>query len=70
MSNDSDSLYVDAEQVMKDWGVSRATAYTLIKRMNEQIKRAYPSALIIAGKVNRLWYNEACLRRSGGISDE
>ena len=29
--------------------------------MNAQLKEEHPTALIIAGKVNRIWYEEACL---------
>lgn len=64
------SMYVDVAEVMRECGVSRTTAYRIIKHMNEQIAIDHPSALIIAGRVNRLWFDEACLRKSGGISDE
>ncbi len=56
-------IYVDAAQVMNDWGVSKATAYSIIKEMNEQIKKENPHALIIAGKVSRAWYNSACMTK-------
>ena len=61
MSNKTDSAYVGPERIMKDWDVSRATAYNIIRKMNEQILREHPTALIIAGKVNRKWYEESCL---------
>lgn len=66
MKETDKSMYVDVTEVMKDCGVSRTTAYRIIKHMNEQVKDDHPLALIIPGRVNRLWYNEACLRKGGG----
>ena len=54
--------YIGPEQIMTDWDVYRATAYSIIKKMNAQLKEEHPTALIIAGKVNRVWYEEACLQ--------
>lgn len=54
--------YIGPHEIMKDWDVSKATAYNIIKRMNAQIQKEHPTALIIAGKVNRIWYEEACLQ--------
>lgn len=68
MDNTTKPIYVDAFQIMKDWGVSKATAYSIIKDMNRQIKEENPHALIIAGKVSRVWYDRACMKqpRKGG----
>ncbi len=48
-----------------DLGVSRAKAYEVIKDLNEQLKKENPKALVVAGKVNRIWYEEACLLSGG-----
>ena len=63
MVSNTDTAYIGPSEIMKDWGVSRATAYNIIRKMNADLKEKYPSALIIAGKVNRIWYEEACLMR-------
>ena len=49
---------------MEDWDVSKATAYNIIKKLNAQLIKEHPTALIISGKVNRIWYEDACLRRN------
>ncbi len=56
-----ETAYVGPERIMSDWGVSKATAYNIIKKMNTQLQSEHPTALIIPGKVNRVWYEEACL---------
>ncbi len=58
------TAYVGPERIMADWRVSRATAYSIIKKMNAQIQSQHPTALIISGKVNRIWYEEACLQHN------
>lgn len=63
----TEPVYIGPERVMSDWGVSKATAYNLIKRLNDQLKTEHPAALIIPGKVNRVWYEEACLLTNRGI---
>lgn len=55
-------LYVGVETVKQDLGVSRAKAYEIIKELNNSMKAEYPRAIIVSGKVNRIWYEEACLR--------
>jgi len=67
------SAYIGPKEIMRDWDVSRATAYNIIKKLNTELKQKHPSALIIAGKVNRIWYEQACLKRpenNGGNNDE
>ena len=54
-------LYIGVDTVVADLGVSRAKAYEVIKELNRQMKAEYPRAIIIQGKVNRIWYEEACL---------
>lgn len=50
---------------MFDLGVSRAKAYDVIKELNAQMKKENPRAIVVSGKVNRIWYEEACLRGGG-----
>lgn len=62
MNNIEKAIYIGPEKIMEDWGVSRATAYNIIRRLNAQIKKEHPTALILVGKVNRKYYDEACLK--------
>lgn len=50
---------------MFDLGVSRAKAYDVIKELNAQMKKENPRAIVVSGKVNRIWYEEACLKGGG-----
>ena len=59
---DKNTAYIGPQTIMEDWNVSKATAYNIIKKLNSQLLKEHPSALIIAGKVNRIWYEEACLQ--------
>ena len=63
MNTATETLYIGPEQIIRDWGVSKASAYNIIRKMNEQLKTEHPNALIIPGKINRIWYDEACLKR-------
>lgn len=55
-------LFVGVDTVQYDLGVSRAKAYGVIKELNDKLKKEYPKAIVVAGKVNRIWYEEACLQ--------
>lgn len=55
-------LFVGVDTVKYDLGVSRAKAYEVIKELNKELKKEYPKAIVVAGKVNRIWYEEACLQ--------
>ena len=54
-------LFVGVDTVEYDLGVSKAKAYEVIKQLNQELKKQNPKAIIVAGKVNRIWYEEACL---------
>lgn len=56
-------VYVDVEEVCKDWGCSRSKGYAIIKQLSEQMKSENPKLLTMSGKINRVYYEEACLRR-------
>lgn len=55
-------LFIGVEVVEYDLGVSRAKAYEVIKQLNKDMKEQNPRAIVVAGKVNRIWYDEACLK--------
>ena len=44
---------VDAEEVARDWGISKSMAYKIIQKLNNQISEKYPDAIIVSGKVSR-----------------
>lgn len=55
-------LFVGVDTVQYDLGVSRAKAYDVIKQLNKEMKEQNPRAIVVTGKVNRIWYEEACLQ--------
>jgi len=61
MKDDNKSLFVGVDTVQRDLGVSRAKAYEVIRELNHQLKEQYPRAIVVAGKVNRKWYEEALI---------
>lgn len=62
MSEERLPLFVEVDTVECDLGVSKAKAYAVIKELNTELKKEYPRAIVVAGKVNRIWYEEACLK--------
>lgn len=62
MNKEKEPLFVGVDTVMFDLGVSRAKAYDVIRELNEELKKEHPKAIIVSGKVNRIWYEEACLK--------
>ncbi len=58
--NKTKPLFVTADEIRDDWGVSKAMAYEIIKRMSLQLLKENPKALIIRGKINRAFYEECC----------
>ena len=59
----NEKLYVDVEEIIQDWDVSRAKAYEMIKAMNEDFKKINPNHIIIKGRVNRRFYEENCYKQ-------
>ncbi len=55
-------MFVGVETVKYDLGVSRAKAYEVIRQLNQEMKKVNPRAIVVNGKVNRIWYEEACLK--------
>lgn len=62
MNKEREPLFIGVDTVMFDLGVSRAKAYDVIRKLNEDLKKEHPKAIVVTGKVNRIWYEEACLR--------
>ncbi len=62
MKDKTKTLFVNVETVQSDLGVSRAKAYQIIKELNIELKKKYPMAIVVSGRVNRIWYEEACLQ--------
>ena len=58
-------LFVGVDTVQYDLRVSKAKAYEVIKKLNEELKEKNPRAIIVSGRVNRIWYEEACLLNRG-----
>ena len=50
--------YVDVAEVC-----SRSKGYAIIKQLSEQMKSENPRLLTMSGKINRIYYEEACMRR-------
>ena len=62
MAEERQPLFVGVDTVIFDLGVSRAKAYDVIKQLNKELKKENPRAIVVAGKVNRIWYEEACIK--------
>lgn len=60
-----EKMCVDAEEVARDWGVSKSQAYKIIQKLNLQIREQFPNAIIVSGKVSRAYYNRCCLADVG-----
>ena len=65
MKEERQPLFVGVDTVRFDLGVSRAKAYEVIKELNRELKAENPKAIVVAGRVNRIWYEEACLLNRG-----
>ncbi|SCJ95541.1 Uncharacterised protein [uncultured Eubacterium sp.] len=49
-------LFIKAEEIAKDLGVSKPYAYKLVREMNEELKGN--GFMTIAGRVSRQYYEE------------
>ena len=70
MSMAEEKKYVDAEEVARDWGVSKSHAYKIIQKLNRQILEQFPHAIIVSGKVSRGYYNRCCLSEKSSSPDQ
>ncbi len=53
-------MYVQADEICADWGVSKSQAYKMIQEMNRKMLRGNPNLIVIAGKANRRFYEQCC----------
>ena len=60
-NGERDPMYVGVEEVCRDWGCSRSKGYQIIRQLSQQMKAENPKLLIMSGKVNRRYYEEACM---------
>lgn len=58
-------IYYDATEISEMLGISKATAYGIIKRLNEELEKA--GYITISGKVSRTYFGE---RWYGGVGNE
>lgn len=63
MNEDNKPMFIGVSTVQNDLGVSRSKAYGIIRQLNAEMKEQNPTALVVAGRLNRIWYEEACLQR-------
>ena len=56
-------MYVVVDEVCADCGVSRSKGYAIIKQLSDQMKAENPKLLTMAGKINRCYYEEACMKK-------
>ena len=58
------NLFVHADEVASDFGISRTKAYEMIKRLNKELEEK--GYITVAGRVSRRYYME----RTYGIPKE
>ena len=58
----SEPMYIDVKRVMADWGCSKSKAYDIINELSARMKAENPKLITMSGKINRIYYNEACLK--------
>lgn len=51
-------LFVRAEEVARELGISKPYAYKLVREMNEELKKK--GFLTIVGRVSRRYFEEKC----------
>ena len=56
-------LFVGVDEIMSDIGCSKSKAYSIVRKLSEDLKRENPKALIVHGKINRAYYEQVCLMR-------
>lgn len=60
-NSERDQMYVGVEEVCRDWGCSKSKGYQIIRQLSRQMKAENPKLLIMSGKINRRYYEEACM---------
>lgn len=62
MNRSSNPIFISAETISAELGISKPKAYKIIHELNAQLKKDHPNAIVIAGRVNRNWYYDALLQ--------
>ena len=62
MENIYNSACVEVDQIAQEWHISKSSAYNVIKVMNQRLREINPDALVLPGRVNKLWYDSVCMR--------
>ena len=57
------TMYVGVKEVMEDWGCGKSKGYEIINQLSKQMHEEKPKLLVMRGKINRVYYEEACLQR-------
>ncbi len=60
----NNTMYVDADEISRDWGCSKSKAYSIIRELSDRMRKENPKLIVIAGKVNRAYYEEACMKKN------
>ncbi len=60
----NNTMYVDANEISRDWGCSKSKAYAIIRELSDRMRKENPKLIVIAGKVNRAYYEEACMKKN------
>lgn len=63
MKTQSATMYVGVDEVCQDWGCSKSKGYTIIKKLSKEMLKDNPKLLTLSGKINRIYYEEVCLKR-------
>lgn len=53
-------LYVQADEICEDCGVSKSQAYKMIQELNRKMLQENPNLIVLVGKVNRKFYEKCC----------
>lgn len=59
-------FYVSVAEIQSQWNCSRSQAYKIIRQLNTRMLEMNPNYIVMAGKVNRKFYEENCY----GLSEE
>lgn len=57
------TMYVGVDEICKDWGCSKSKAYSMIRKLSAQMSKENPKLIVMAGKINRSYYEEACRKK-------
>lgn len=64
----SNKIFIKAEEIAEELGVSTPFAYKLVRRLNEELKQQ--GFITIAGRVSKKYYQEKLYGIKQGIKEE